>query len=90
MVKWFDDCMVDICDLYSEAAAWLNKGAKWNDGDICPTIKDVLHKNQGSAAEFIPRKSNEWNYEIIGASIMNNWAVDLLNRKCSCREWNLT
>lgn len=66
-----------------------DKGAKWNDGDICPTIKDVLHKNQASAAEFIPRKSNEWNYEIIGASITNNWVVDVLNRKCSCRKWDL-
>ncbi|XP_070035544.1 uncharacterized protein [Nicotiana tomentosiformis] len=134
-VKWFDDCMVDICDLDSEAAEWskshfpqtvkcdtlLNniceyfnsmiieardkpiitlleklryhlmtsiqanrdKCAKWNDNDICPRIKDVLHKNRASAAEFIPRKSNEGNYEIIGTSIMNNWAVDLLNRKCS-------
>ncbi|XP_019228082.1 PREDICTED: uncharacterized protein LOC109209293 [Nicotiana attenuata] len=121
-VKWFEDCMVDIFDIDSEAAHWLkkksptewskshfpeivkcdtllnnmcecfnsmiieardkpiitlleklryhlmtrtqanrDKGTKWNDGDICPKIKDVLHKNQAKAAEFIPRKSNEWN-----------------------------
>ncbi|XP_009605687.2 uncharacterized protein LOC107802797 [Nicotiana tabacum] len=150
-VKWFEDCMVDIFDIDSEAVHWLkkksptewskshffetvkydtllnnmcecfnsmiieardkliitlleklryhlmtrmqanrDKGTKWNDGDICPRIKNVLHKNQAKAAEFITRKSNEWNYEIIGASIMNNWDVDLLNRKCSCRKWDLT
>ncbi|KAH0632563.1 hypothetical protein KY284_035349 [Solanum tuberosum] len=40
--------------------------------------------------EYIPRKSNQWNYEIIGASIMDNWAVDLEKRTCSCRKWSLT
>ncbi|XP_070014769.1 uncharacterized protein [Nicotiana sylvestris] len=36
-----------------------DKAARWDIGDICPRIKDILHKNQAGAAEFIPRKSNE-------------------------------
>ncbi|OIT37423.1 hypothetical protein A4A49_61208 [Nicotiana attenuata] len=67
-----------------------DKAARWDIGDICPRIKDILHKNEAGAAEFIPRKSNEWNYEIIGASIHDKWAVDLLNKICSCRKWDLT
>ncbi|XP_049399742.1 uncharacterized protein LOC125863780 [Solanum stenotomum] len=67
-----------------------DKSVKWSSDDICPRIKNVLCKSQVAAAEYIPRKSNEWNYELIGASITDIWAVDLLNRKCSCRKWNLT
>ncbi|XP_075074784.1 uncharacterized protein LOC142162339 [Nicotiana tabacum] len=67
-----------------------DKAARWDIGDICLRIKDILHKNQAGAAEFIPRKSNEWNYEIIGASIHDKWDVDLLNKICSCRKWDLT
>ncbi|XP_049371014.1 uncharacterized protein LOC125835950 [Solanum verrucosum] len=67
-----------------------DKSIKWSSDDICPRIKNVLCKSQVVAAEYIPRKSNEWNYELIGASITDIWAVDLLNRKCSCRKWNLT
>lgn len=67
-----------------------DKSIRWRSDDICPRIKDVLHKSEAVAAEYIPRKSNEWNYELVGASITNLWAVDLLNRKCSCRKWDLT
>ncbi|KAH0689409.1 hypothetical protein KY289_016767 [Solanum tuberosum] len=67
-----------------------DKSVEWSSDDICPRIKNVLYKSQAAAAEYIPRKSNEWNYELIGASITDIWAVDLLNRKCSCRKWNLT
>ncbi|KAK6779816.1 hypothetical protein RDI58_022000 [Solanum bulbocastanum] len=58
-----------------------DKSAKWSSDDICPRIKNVLCKSQAAAAEYIPRKSNEWNYELIGASITDIWVVDLLNRK---------
>ncbi|KAG5589538.1 hypothetical protein H5410_040052 [Solanum commersonii] len=66
------------------------KSAKWSSDDICPKIKNLLCKSQVAAAEYIPRKSNEWNYELIGASITDIWAIDLLNIKCSYRKWNLT
>ncbi|KAH0737559.1 hypothetical protein KY290_036264 [Solanum tuberosum] len=67
-----------------------DKSAKWSSDDICPRIKNVLCKSQVAVAKYIPRKSNEWNYELIGASITDIWAVDLLNRKYSRRKWNLT
>ncbi|XP_060170850.1 uncharacterized protein LOC132601804 [Lycium barbarum] len=67
-----------------------DKSAKWDINDVCPRIKDILKKNQKTAAEFIPRKSNEWNYEIIGANINNKRVVDLLNKICNCRKWDLT
>jgi len=67
-----------------------DKSAKWSSDDICPRIKNVLCKSQAAAAEYIPRKSNEWNYELIGTNITEIWAINLLNRKCSCRKWNLT
>ncbi|KAG5585203.1 hypothetical protein H5410_045637 [Solanum commersonii] len=66
------------------------KAEQWNLGDVCPKIKDILLNNQKAAREYIPRKSNQWNYEIIGASIMDNWAVDLEKRTCNCRKWSLT
>ncbi|XP_060182953.1 uncharacterized protein LOC132612894 [Lycium barbarum] len=67
-----------------------DKAKRWNSSDICPRIKDILHKNESAAAAFIPIKSNQWNYEILGASIADNWAVDLQNRNCSCRKWTIT
>ncbi|KAG5591741.1 hypothetical protein H5410_042255 [Solanum commersonii] len=66
------------------------KVEQWNLGDVCPKIKDILLKNQKAAGEYIPRKSNQWNYEIIRASIMDNWAVDLEKITCSCRKWSPT
>lgn len=67
-----------------------DKSVKWDINDVCPRLKDILQKNQAAAVEFIPRKSNEWNYEIIGASINDKWVVNLLNKICSCRKWDLT
>ncbi|XP_015162187.1 uncharacterized protein [Solanum tuberosum] len=65
------------------------KAHKWSSNDVCPKIKDILHKNQTAAGEYIPRKSNQWNYEIIGATIHDSWAIDLENRICSCRKWSI-
>ncbi|XP_019246896.1 PREDICTED: uncharacterized protein LOC109226558 isoform X1 [Nicotiana attenuata] len=67
-----------------------DKGEKWNLGDVCPRIKDILHKNEAAAAAFIPQRSNKWNYEILGESMDDNWAVDLHNKTCSCRKWTIT
>uniref|UniRef100_A0A3Q7FH60 SWIM-type domain-containing protein n=1 Tax=Solanum lycopersicum TaxID=4081 RepID=A0A3Q7FH60_SOLLC len=62
------------------------KEHKWSSNDVCPNIKDILHKNQTAGGEYIPRKSYQWNYEIIGATIHDSWAVDLENKICSCRK----
>ncbi|KAH0666466.1 hypothetical protein KY285_027672 [Solanum tuberosum] len=65
------------------------KEHKRSSNDVCPKIKDTLHKNQTTAGEYIPRKSNQWSYEIIGAIIHDSWAVDLENKICSCRKWSI-
>nr|ABI34394.1 Mutator transposable element-related protein, putative [Solanum tuberosum] len=65
------------------------KAHKWSSNDVCPKIKDILHKNQTAAGEYIPRKSNQRKYEIIGATIHDSWAVDLENRICSCTKWSI-
>ncbi|KAG5609268.1 hypothetical protein H5410_020549 [Solanum commersonii] len=65
------------------------KAHKWSSNDVCPKIKDILHKNQTAMGEYIPRKSNQWKYEIIGATMHDSWAVDLENRICSCRKWSI-
>ncbi|KAG5610166.1 hypothetical protein H5410_021447 [Solanum commersonii] len=42
------------------------KAEKWNLNDICPTIKKNLAKTMKKAANYIPKRSNMWNYEVIG------------------------
>ncbi|KAH0736332.1 hypothetical protein KY285_012039 [Solanum tuberosum] len=76
--------------LMTKMQANRDKSSKWSSDDICPRIKNVFCKSQAAAAEYIPRKSNEWNYELIGTNITDIWAINLFNRKCSCRKWNLT
>ncbi|KAF3614810.1 hypothetical protein FXO37_35790 [Capsicum annuum] len=66
-----------------------DKSAKWYSDDICPRMREILHKREAAASKYIPRKLNEWNSELIGASIADIWAVDLRNKNCSCRKWNL-
>ncbi|KAH0745849.1 hypothetical protein KY285_007506 [Solanum tuberosum] len=66
------------------------KAEKWNLGDICPTIKKKLTKIMEDAATYIPKKSNMWNYEVIGPVESDIWVVDLYNRTCSCRQWELS
>ncbi|KAG5601726.1 hypothetical protein H5410_033096 [Solanum commersonii] len=67
-----------------------DKADRWNCDDIFPQIKSILHKNKKDTAGFIPKKSNEWNFEILGGSVSDIWAVDLAGRKCSCRKWTIT
>ncbi|KAG5630105.1 hypothetical protein H5410_001822 [Solanum commersonii] len=61
--------------LMARMLAYREKAYKWSSNDVCPKIKDILHKNQTTAGEYIPRKSNQWNYEIIGATIHDSWAA---------------
>ncbi|KAG5584951.1 hypothetical protein H5410_045385 [Solanum commersonii] len=55
--------------------------------------RDKMQANRDNSAKWssddiYPRIKN--NYELIEASITDIWAVNLLNRKCSYRKWNLT
>ncbi|KAH0645090.1 hypothetical protein KY284_032974 [Solanum tuberosum] len=40
---------------------------------------------KSNAAGFIPKKSNEWNFEILGGSVSDIWAVDFAGKK-----WTIT
>ncbi|KAH0706531.1 hypothetical protein KY289_011607 [Solanum tuberosum] len=67
----FDACMTDLFELDKDAYAWLSakvpseweKAEKWNLNDICPTIKKKLVKTMKKVADYIPKRSNMWNYE---------------------------
>nr|XP_033517478.1 uncharacterized protein LOC104117334 [Nicotiana tomentosiformis] len=60
------------------------KAATVEEFDACMCTDD-----RTTAGEYIPQKSNKWNYEIIGATIRDNWAVDLKNRTYSYRKWSI-
>ncbi|KAH0727461.1 hypothetical protein KY290_004313 [Solanum tuberosum] len=66
------------------------KAEKWNLNDICPTIKKKLAKTMKKTVNYILKRSNMWNYEVIGLVEGDNWVVDLYNRTCSCRQWELS
>ncbi|XP_070007025.1 uncharacterized protein [Nicotiana sylvestris] len=66
------------------------KAEKWNLGDICPTIKKALAKTMKDAASYIPKKSNTWNYEVIGPMEGDTWVVDLYNKTCGRKKWELS
>ncbi|KAL0349650.1 UNVERIFIED_CONTAM: hypothetical protein Sradi_4114200 [Sesamum radiatum] len=62
---------------------------RWGDKKICPKIKKIGDKNVDKAADCIPIKANDWNYEIScydGA----RYTVNLVTHACSCRKWELT
>ncbi|XP_012850789.1 PREDICTED: uncharacterized protein LOC105970499 [Erythranthe guttata] len=63
------------------------KALKW-DGPLCPKIKQVLMKTMKEAGECIPIRSDEWNFQIMGPSTQHS--VDVRERRCSCRKWDLT
>ncbi|KAL3633973.1 hypothetical protein CASFOL_022735 [Castilleja foliolosa] len=55
---------------------------------ICPRIKKILEKNEKQAAELFPMRSDDWKFQITGANEQYN--VNVLEGKCSCRRWDLT
>ncbi|XP_060179477.1 uncharacterized protein LOC132609489 [Lycium barbarum] len=67
-----------------------DKAETWTSGDICSIIKKKLHTNMKGASGYIPPKADSWNYEIIGSTDIDTWAVDLYNKICSCRKWELS
>ncbi|KAL0404539.1 UNVERIFIED_CONTAM: hypothetical protein Sradi_2094700 [Sesamum radiatum] len=61
---------------------------KWQNKKICPKIKKIVEKNIDKAADCIPIKSDDVYYEIScydGA----RYVVNLQNKTCTCRKWDL-
>ncbi|KAH0652801.1 hypothetical protein KY289_030479 [Solanum tuberosum] len=56
---------------------------------ICPRILLKLEQNKDKAAECIAIKSDEFHYQIED-SHLRLFSVDLKERTCSCRNWDLT
>ncbi|KAL0395291.1 UNVERIFIED_CONTAM: hypothetical protein Slati_4495300 [Sesamum latifolium] len=64
-----------------------DKARQW-DSLICPKIKKVLEMNSKEAGECIPMKANDWHFQIMGP--YDQHTVNVLQRSCSCRRWDLT
>ncbi|KAL0373243.1 UNVERIFIED_CONTAM: hypothetical protein Scaly_1005900 [Sesamum calycinum] len=64
-----------------------DKTRQW-DSLIFPKIKKVLEKNTKEASECIPMKADDWHFQIMGP--YDQHTIDLLQRSCSCRKWDLT
>lgn len=55
---------------------------------ICPRIKKILGKTNDKIGECISIKADEYNYEIRHQG--HQFVVDLKNKTCNCRRWELT
>ncbi|KAK4386084.1 hypothetical protein Sango_2479000 [Sesamum angolense] len=62
---------------------------KWSGKKICPRIQKNVEKNIDKAADCIPIKSDDWNYEISSYD-GSRYIVNLQQHTCTCRKWDLT
>ncbi|KAL0355810.1 UNVERIFIED_CONTAM: hypothetical protein Sradi_4027900 [Sesamum radiatum] len=62
---------------------------KWGGKKICPRIRKIVEKNIDKAADYIPIKSDDWNYEICSYD-GSRYVVNLQQHTCTCRKWDLT
>ncbi|KAK6802828.1 hypothetical protein RDI58_000611 [Solanum bulbocastanum] len=56
---------------------------------ICPKIMLKLEKNKAKAAECIATKSDQFHYQIEDI-YLRLFSIDLKEKTCSCRRWDLT
>ncbi|KAL0379271.1 UNVERIFIED_CONTAM: hypothetical protein Sradi_3232600 [Sesamum radiatum] len=61
----------------------------WGGKKICPRIRKIVEKNIDKAADCIPIKSDDWNYEISSYDD-SRYVVNLQQHTCTCRKWDLT
>lgn len=58
---------------------------------ICPKIIKILEQNKEKIGDLIACKANEDNYQVEDISgFVNTYKVNLKQRHCSCRRWDLT
>ncbi|KAL3838818.1 hypothetical protein ACJIZ3_023409 [Penstemon smallii] len=60
-----------------------------SDGDICPAIQKQLEDNKKKAFNYVPEYNGTNMFEVRGW-LGDQWVVDLSNKICSCRKWELT
>ncbi|KAL8507850.1 hypothetical protein ACS0TY_018406 [Phlomoides rotata] len=61
--------------------------ANWK-GKLCPRISKILERNLEQVVDYVPIKSNSWSYQIRCFN-GGQYTVDLNQRRCSCRAWQL-
>ncbi|KAL0289986.1 UNVERIFIED_CONTAM: hypothetical protein Scaly_2687000 [Sesamum calycinum] len=84
MLEWIREYVMTRMQQLRDRAERLWEGKK-----LCPKIKQIVEKNLKKAADCIPVKSDDIHYEIQcfdGA----RYTVDLKEKTCSCRLWDLT
>ncbi|KAL0392743.1 UNVERIFIED_CONTAM: hypothetical protein Sradi_2497100 [Sesamum radiatum] len=84
MLEWVREwIMTRLSDLGDRARK------KWQDKKIYPKIKKVVEKNMDKAVDCIPIKSDDVHYEI-SCYDCARYVVNLQNKTCTCRKWDLT
>ncbi|XP_020549562.1 uncharacterized protein LOC110011996 [Sesamum indicum] len=84
MLEWIREYVITRMQQLRDRAERLWEGRK-----LCPRIKKIVDNNLKKAADCIPVKSDDIHYEVQcfdGA----RYTVDLKEKTCSCRSWDLT
>ncbi|XP_051133113.1 uncharacterized protein LOC127252829 [Andrographis paniculata] len=58
------------------------------DDSLCLKIMKIMKKRMEEASEFIPMRSDDWNFQITGS--LDQHTVNVRDRICSCRKWDFT
>ena len=62
---------------------------KWSKFGFCPKIRKRMKVNIDKATYCVPYKSNDVSFEVADP-YAEKWAVNIEDRTCSCRKWDLT
>ncbi|KAL0342463.1 UNVERIFIED_CONTAM: hypothetical protein Scaly_1908900 [Sesamum calycinum] len=62
---------------------------KWSGKKSVQEFEKIVEKNIDKAADCIPIKSDDWNYEISSYD-GSRYVVNLQQHTCTCRKWDLT
>ncbi|XP_027090176.1 uncharacterized protein [Coffea arabica] len=62
---------------------------KWSKFGFCPKIRKMMKVNIDKATYYVPYKSNDVSFEVADP-YAEKWAVNIKDRTCSCRKWDLT
>lgn len=82
--------MLESIRIYMMSRLQKNRNKMINHSHIiCPRILLKLDKNNDNVAECIAIKSDEFHYQIEDMHL-RLFSVDLKERTCSCKRWDLT
>ncbi|KAH6815949.1 hypothetical protein C2S51_020769, partial [Perilla frutescens var. frutescens] len=84
MLEWIRQYLMRRLSTYRDRAV-----RNWEGRLLYGRIAKMLDRRKNKAADCIPLKSDDWNYEIEcfdGERV----TVDLKSHTCSCRDWNVS